>query len=70
MESLSVDIIPAGVPEDTAGAAFPGPDVGGDAAFCCASGAGAFPVPFAVGFVPVFAAGFTAVFVVCFAAVF
>lgn len=31
MESLSVDIIPAGEPEDTAGAAFPGPDVGGDA---------------------------------------
>ena len=31
MESLSVDIIPAGEPEDTAGAAFPGPGVGGDA---------------------------------------
>ena len=45
MESLSADTIPAGVPEDTAGAAFPGPDAGGDAAFCCALGAGAFPVP-------------------------
>ena len=62
MEALSVDIIPAGVPEDTAGAAFPGLDAEGDAAFCCAPGAGAFPVPFAAGFV--------AVFVVCFAAVF
>lgn len=60
MESLSVDIIPAGVPEDTAGVAFPGSDAGGDATFCCAPGAGAFPVPFA--------AGFAAVFVVCFAA--
>ena len=70
MESLSVDIIPAGVPEDTAGAAFPGPDAGGDAAFCCAPGAGAFPVPFAAGFVPVFTAGFAAVFVVCFPAAF
>lgn len=70
MESLSVDIIPAGVPEDTAGAAFSGPDAGGDAAFCCALGAGAFPVPFAAGFVPAFWAGFDAVFDVCFVAAF
>ena len=68
MESLSADTIPAGVPEDTAGAAFPGPDAGGDGAFCCAPGA--FTAPFPPGFVPAFGAGFDAAFVVCFGACF
>ena len=70
MESLSADTIPAGVPEDTAGAAFPGPDAGGNGAFCCAPGAGAFTAPLAVGFVPAFGAGFDAAFAVCFDACF
>ena len=61
MESLSADTIPAGVPEDTAGAAFSGPDAGG---------AGAFTTSFPAGFVPAFGAGFDAVFVVYFGACF
>lgn len=69
MESLSADMIPAGVPEDTAGAAFPGLDAGGDGAFCCVPGAGVFTAPFAAGFVPAFGAGFAAA-VVCFGACF
>ena len=55
MESLSADTIPAG-------AAFPGPDAGGDGAFYCAPGAGAFTAPFAAGFVPAFAAAFAVCF--------
>ena len=70
MESLSADTIPAGVPEDTAGAAFSGPDAGGAGAFCCAPGAGAFTASFPAGFVPAFGAGFDAVFVVYFGACF
>ena len=70
MESLSADMIPAGVPEDTAGAAFPGPDAGGDGSFCCAPGAGAFTAPFAAGFAPAFEADFGAAFDVCFGACF
>ena len=66
MESLSADTIPAGVPEDTAGAAFPGPDAGGDGAFCCVPGAGVFTAPFAAGFAPAFEADFGAAFAVCF----
>lgn len=68
IESLSADTIPAGVPEDTAGAAFPGPDAGGDGAFCCAPGAGVFTAPFAAGFAPAFGADFGAAFVACFGA--
>ena len=70
MESLSADTIPAGVPEDTAGAAFPGPDAGGDGVFCCVPGAGVFTAPFAAGFAPAFGADFGAAFAVCFGACF
>lgn len=70
MESLSVDTIPAGVPEDAAGAAFPGTDAGEDGAFCCASGVGGFAFPFVTGFVPAFGVGLKAVFPACFVTAF
>ena len=65
MESLSVDTIPAGVPEDAAGESFFGMAAGEDGAFCCASGAGVFAFPFVAGFAPVFWAGLEAVFPAC-----
>lgn len=67
MESLSVDTIPAGVPEDAVGAAFPRSAAGG---FCCAPAVDGFGVPFTAGFVPVLEAApddaFGAFFAVCF----
>lgn len=70
MESLSVDMIPAGVPEDAAGESFFGMDAGEDGAFCCASDTGVFTLPFVAGFVPAFWVGLEAVFAACFMAAF
>lgn len=70
MESLSVDTIPAGVPEDAAGTAFPGSAAAVFWGFCCAPAADGFAVPFAAGSVPVFWAGLEAAFPACFVTVF
>ena len=62
MESLSVDTIPAGVPEDAAGTAFPGSAAAVFWGFCCAPAAGGFAVPFPAGFVPVLGVALDVVF--------
>ena len=70
MESLSVDMIPASVPEGAAGKSFFGLDAGEKGSFCCASGAGVFKLPFVTSFVPAFVAGLEAVFAACFVTAF
>ena len=62
MESLSVDMIPAGVPEDAVGKSFFGTDAEEDGS----SDANVFTLPFVAGFVPAFWVGLEAVFAACF----